>query len=107
MRIVYFTHSLRSCWNHGNAHFLRGVLSELVTRGHDVRVLEPEGAWSLQNLLKDHGEAGLAPFRDAYPELSARTYARRLKTSPRLGKAEGISMATEERERRHNPKHAA
>ena len=26
MRIVYFTHSLRSCWNHGNAHFLRGVL---------------------------------------------------------------------------------
>lgn len=76
MRIVYFTHSLRSCWNHGNAHFLRGVLSELVTRGHDVRVLEPEGAWSLQNLLEDHGEAGLAPFRDAYPELSARTYRR-------------------------------
>jgi len=76
MRIVYFTHSLRSCWNHGNAHFLRGVLSELVARGHDVRVLEPEGAWSLQNLLKDHGEAGLTPFRDAYPELSSRTYKR-------------------------------
>jgi bacteriorhodopsin len=34
-------------------------------------------------------------------------YTRRLKTSPRLGKTEGISMATEERERRHNPKHAA
>jgi spore maturation protein CgeB len=76
MRIVYFTHSLRSCWNHGNAHFLRGVLSELVDRGHDVRVLEPEGAWSLTNLLKDHGEAGLQPFRDSYPELSSRTYSR-------------------------------
>ena len=76
MRIVYFTHSLRSCWNHGNAHFLRGVLSELVERGHDVRVLEPEGAWSLTNLLKDHGEAGLQPFRDSYPELSSRTYSR-------------------------------
>jgi len=35
------------------------------------------------------------------------TYTRRLKTSRRLGKTEGISMATEERERRHNPKHAA
>lgn len=35
------------------------------------------------------------------------TYTRRLKTSSRLGKCEGISMATEERERRHNPKHAA
>ena len=36
MRVSYFTHSLLSCWNHGNAHFLRGVLSELVRRGHAV-----------------------------------------------------------------------
>ena len=28
MRFVYFTHSLASCWNHGNAHFLRGVLRD-------------------------------------------------------------------------------
>ena len=75
MRIVYFTHSLRSCWNHGNAHFLRGVLSELIARGHDVSVFEPEGAWSVDNLVKDHGEHGLAAFRGAYPELSSRTYA--------------------------------
>jgi spore maturation protein CgeB len=76
MRIVYFTHSLRSCWNHGNAHFLRGVLSELIARGHDVRVFEPEGAWSLSNLIKDHGEEGLTAFGNAYPELSSRTYRR-------------------------------
>jgi spore maturation protein CgeB len=76
MKIVYFTHSLLSCWNHGNAHFLRGVLSELITRGHDVCVFEPEGAWSLRNLVSDHGEAGLASFRDLYPELSSRTYTR-------------------------------
>ena len=76
MRIVYFTHSLRSCWNHGNAHFLRGVLSELIERGHDVRVFEPEGAWSLTNLVKDHGEQGLERYRTAYPELSSRTYSR-------------------------------
>src|SRR3569833_84170 len=76
MRIVYFTHSLRSCWNHGNAHFLRGVLSELSDGGHDERVSEPEGAWSLANLLKDHGADGLAAYHEAYPELSSRTYAR-------------------------------
>jgi spore maturation protein CgeB len=76
MRIVYFTHSLRSCWNHGNAHFLRGVLSELIERGHDVRVLEPEGAWSLANLLKDHGETALEAFTASYPELQSRTYSR-------------------------------
>ena len=76
MKIVYFTHSLRSCWNHGNAHFLRGVLSELIARGHDVRVFEPQNAWSFANLIRDHGEEGLAAFRKAYPELSSRTYAR-------------------------------
>ena len=74
MRIVYFTHSLRSCWNHGNAHFLRGVLSELLARGHDVSAYEPVGAWSLSNLLKDAGEAGLDPFRDNYPELEPIEY---------------------------------
>lgn len=75
MRIVYFTHSLQSCWNHGNAHFLRGVLRELGARGHAVRALEQEGAWSLDNLLRDHGEAGLDAFRAAYPDLAVETYA--------------------------------
>lgn len=75
MKIVYFTHSLASCWNHGNAHFLRGVLSELIARGHDVAVWEPHGAWSLSNLLTDHGDAGLTPYRAAYPELASSTYA--------------------------------
>ncbi|UYY77572.1 glycosyltransferase [Sphingomonas sp. R1] len=74
MKIVYFTHSLASCWNHGNAHFLRGVLSDLCARGHDVQVWEPEGAWSLANLLADHGQDGLAPYRQAYPELRSSTY---------------------------------
>jgi len=76
MKIVYFTHSLKSCWNHGNAHFLRGVLSELIDRGHDVRVLEPEDSWSLENLLKDHGASALDAYRRAYPELGSRTYSR-------------------------------
>ena len=75
MRIVYFTHSLRSCWNHGNAHFLRGVLRELQAKGHDVVAWEPETSWSLTNLLADAGEAGLDAFRAAYPDLHPRTYA--------------------------------
>jgi len=74
LRIVYFTHSLASCWNHGNAHFLRGVLRELVRRGHDVTAMEPDGAWSLQNLLADHGPEGLRAWREAYPELSSESF---------------------------------
>jgi len=75
VRLVYLTHSLASCWNHGNAHFLRGVLREMIHRGHDVRALEPEGAWSLENLLRDHGDAGLDAYRANYPELSSATFA--------------------------------
>lgn len=75
MKIVYFTHSLLSCWNHGNAHFLRGVLRELGEMGHDVLALEPEDSWSLSNLLADHGEAGLSAFRTVYPMLHTRRYA--------------------------------
>jgi spore maturation protein CgeB len=75
VRIVYFTHSLASCWNHGNAHFLRGMLRELIARGHDVRVFEPEHAWSLENLLADHGPSGLTPYREAYPELRSKSFA--------------------------------
>jgi spore maturation protein CgeB len=74
VKVVYFTHSLASCWNHGNAHFLRGVLRELVARGHDVAAYEPADAWSLENLIADHGDAGLAAWRDAYPELRSTRY---------------------------------
>lgn len=76
MKIVYFTHSLRSCWNHGNAHFVRGVLRELIALGHEVHAYEPAGAWSLANLLQDQGEAGLEPFRAAYPDLRPLSYER-------------------------------
>jgi spore maturation protein CgeB len=74
MKFVYFTHSLASCWNHGNAHFLRGVLRDLVHRGHEVKAYEPRGAWSLENLLKDHGEAGLGAYHSLYPELSSTVF---------------------------------
>jgi len=75
MKIVYFTHSLDSCWNHGNAHFLRGVLDDLIARGHDVRVYEPHDAWSRANLVADHGQEGLDAYRAAYPQLSSHRYA--------------------------------
>lgn len=74
MKIAYFTHSLLSCWNHGNAHFLRGVLSELRRRGHEAVALEARDNWSLTNLIADHGMAGLDAMTAAYPELKTRSY---------------------------------
>jgi spore maturation protein CgeB len=74
VRFVLFVHSLLSDWNHGNAHFLRGVTVELQSRGHDVRVYEPADAWSVTNLIADHGEAALDGTRDAYPSLRSVRY---------------------------------
>lgn len=74
MRIVCFYHSLLSDWNHGNAHFLRGLLTELRQCGCDVHMLEPQGGWSLTNLLADHGPAAVDGFRAHYPGLSSEFY---------------------------------
>jgi spore maturation protein CgeB len=74
MKFVFFYHSLLSDWNHGNAHFLRGVASELVLRGHDVKVYEPANGWSLAHLQAEHGEAPLTAFGRAYPQLSTNFY---------------------------------
>lgn len=74
MRFVIFTHSLISDWNHGNAHFLRGVATELVFAGHEVRILEPRDGWSLQNLTAEHGTAPIAAFERAYPIIRSAFY---------------------------------
>ena len=74
MRFVIFTHSLVSDWNHGNAHFLRGVATELVERGHDRAHLRAADGWSRQNLLAEHGDAPSTSFRRAYPASTAALY---------------------------------
>ena len=74
MRIVMFYHSLLSDWNHGNAHFLRGVAGELLMRGHQVQVYEPRDAWSLANLVAEHGQGPIDEFHDAYPRLDSIRY---------------------------------
>ena len=76
MRLVIFCHSLLSDWNHGNAHFLRGVVTELLARGHAVTVYEPQDSWSRENLEREPlGAAALAGFQAAYPRLESVFYA--------------------------------
>jgi len=74
MNISFWTHSLRSDWNHGNAHFLRGLAVELQTRGHTVQLLEPRTSWSAQNLVADAGEEALDAYKAAYPSLEPVLY---------------------------------
>ena len=74
MRLALFYHSLVSDWNHGNAHFLRGVVAELLERGHRVNVYEPRDGWSRTNLVGEHGTAPLAAFARQFPGLRSTLY---------------------------------
>jgi spore maturation protein CgeB len=74
MRIVLFYHSLVSDWNHGNAHFLRGVATELMARGHTVCIYEPRNGWSRQNLVAEFGPTPVGEFHRAFPHLKSIDY---------------------------------
>lgn len=74
MRVVMFYHSLLSDWNHGNAHFLRGIMTELMARGHDVKLYEPRNAWSVQNLVAERGPAAVDAYLQVYPALTSERY---------------------------------
>jgi spore maturation protein CgeB len=74
VKFVLFYHSLVSDWNHGNAHFLRGVAMELLGRGHEVVVYEPRNSWSYRNLLEDAGAEAVTEFQRAFPRLRSKRY---------------------------------
>ena len=74
MRFAMFYHSLVSDWNHGNAHFLRGVVSELHRRGYKVDVYEPRDGWSRQNLVRSCGLEAIARFGRDFPGLRSTLY---------------------------------
>ena len=74
----FFAHSWVSDWNHGNAHFLRGLTSELLKLGHEVRCYEERDGWSIQNLAAEGEnavESAKATFREAFPQLDVRFYS--------------------------------
>ncbi|WP_213290509.1 glycosyltransferase [Bradyrhizobium sp. sGM-13] len=74
MKFVMFYHSFVSCWNHGNAHFLRGIARELLHLGHQVTIYEPCDGWSRLNALRDGGEEYLRESAQLVPGTDLRTY---------------------------------
>ncbi|MGJ5202794.1 CgeB family protein [Bradyrhizobium sp. HKCCYLR20261] len=74
MKCVLFYHAFSSCWNNGNAHFLRGVARELHALGHEVIVHEPADGWSRLNAVKDGGEASLREVPELFRGVDVRPY---------------------------------
>jgi spore maturation protein CgeB len=90
-RIAYFAHSVRSDWNNGNAHFLRGLLRSMTQCGHELSIFEPADGWSIQNLRAEEcGERSLREFALRYPDLPTTTYD--------LSGAESLTSASRWRE---------
>jgi spore maturation protein CgeB len=75
MKIVFFYHSVVSDWNHGNAHFLRGIMSSLYFSGNKVRALEPRDGWSLTNLIRENGCGVFEDFKKFFPFISPEMYS--------------------------------
>jgi len=88
VKFVFFVHSLVSDWNHGNAHFIRGVITDLLDRGHMVDVYEPADAWSRDNLVRAHGERPLREFAKVFPQLESTVYERSLDVEAALDGAD-------------------
>jgi spore maturation protein CgeB len=74
MKAVFFYHAFTSCWNNGNAHFLRGVTREVARLGHDIVVCEPEAGWSRSHAISDGGEAVLREAASLIPAVKLYTY---------------------------------
>jgi spore maturation protein CgeB len=77
IRFCVFAHSWVSDWCHDDAHFLRGLVRELLRMGHEVRCYEELGSWSLTNLVKEEGEVAvqaIEQFRREFPALDVRFF---------------------------------
>jgi len=77
LRFHFFAHSWVSDWNHGNAHFLRGLARSLVRKGHRVQCYERLGSWSLSNLVRHEGETAVSAiddFRHQFRDLNIQFY---------------------------------
>jgi spore maturation protein CgeB len=77
LKFRIFAHSWISDWNHGNAHFLRGLANALLLLGHEVRCYEEERSWSAIHLREEGNtvaDAAIQKFWQSFPALNVRFY---------------------------------
>src|SRR6185312_8048740 len=74
MKCVLFYHAFTSCWNNGNAHFLRGYARELHALGHEVVVFEPIDGWSRLNAIREGGSQTMEDIPTLFPGIGIRRY---------------------------------
>lgn len=74
MKCVLFYHAFTSCWNNGNAHFLRGYARVLTALGHEVVVFEPIDGWSRLNAIREGGGHAMDDLPSLFPGVTIHRY---------------------------------
>ncbi|MBX9462607.1 MAG: glycosyltransferase [Aquamicrobium sp.] len=90
MRFLFYTHSLVSDWNHGNAHFLRGLMRALQAKGHETLALQPIDGWSRTHLADEPGPAPEPRFVEAFPTLRWQDYGPAFDHAAACGQADVV-----------------
>ncbi|MDB5913238.1 MAG: hypothetical protein JWP22_1913, partial [Ramlibacter sp.] len=72
MRIVILGLSITSSWGNGHATTFRGLVRELVKRGHEVLFLERDQPWYAQNRDLPHPPFGTTVLYGSFDELRER-----------------------------------
>src|SRR4051794_30715675 len=88
MKCVLFYHAFTSCWNNGNAHFLRGYARELHALGHNVVIYEPVDGWSRMNAIREGGLQAMGEIPALFPGIDLRRYDAFLDLDEALGEAD-------------------
>jgi spore maturation protein CgeB len=74
MKIGFFCESVIADYNNDSIYFLRGVVNELITRGHQVVVFEKENNSALVSVTREFGKTGVTEFKRIYPHIEAVFY---------------------------------
>ena len=72
MRVAIFCRSLATHWNRGNAHFLRGISTELISRGHELAVYGTRDGWSPSSLRRTQDATPNRGLAATFPILAGR-----------------------------------
>ena len=70
MRFGFFMQSYLADYNFGCAHFLRGLIRELLELGHTVEVFCPEDSWVTARSRELGGDTAIAEAREVYPAVA-------------------------------------
>jgi spore maturation protein CgeB len=90
LQIGFVFQSYLADYNFGCAHFLRGLIRELISFGHSVEIFCPHHSWVLEQAVKSGGERVLAETLAAYPALKTTYFTKLADIEQRMARLDAV-----------------